>query len=555
MVETKPRVRVPAGRALQAAIPGPRPTMRYLRDDKSGTLALRRAVSRDARADVWEAGDRAYALAVDFMHNSGWIAGAADQIIVDTIGTELKLNARPDFTGLGYSDKERADWVQTVERAWKRWAWTPSECDLAGKATVAEMADGVMRHYLAGGEGFGVLSYLDQRTRARYGVETGTKVSLVAPHRLPRRTLLFEGLDQGILHDVNGRVIAYRFRRQSDGLDLDEDIAARDGQGLQQVIHVMDRGDNPDSPRGISPMAPILKVIAQSDQLADATLATALLQTIFAATIQSPEPSVEAFQAIQTLATDNVEMPATWVGTEDDWDSYVGSIAGDLIDVWGQRIGALKEGGINLSDTARIGHMGPGEELKFHTAQTPGGNYLPFSQNLQREMARRLGIMFESLSMDFSGASYSSVRMGVSTIWPIAVRRRERIAAPFCQGVYEAWLDEQIAMGRIPFKGGYRAFAANRLKVTWAEWQGPAKPSADDYKSALAAKVRMETGVSSLADECAEMGRDADELMITRSNELKRLTELGLPSPFERMSGGGGPQGAAAEGNREPAAS
>lgn len=553
MVATKPRVRVSAGRALQSAIPGPRPTMRYLRDDKSGTLALRRAVSRDARADVWEAGDRAYALAIDFMHNSGWIAGAADQIIVDTIGTELKLNARPDFTGLGYSDKERADWVQTVERAWKRWAWTPSECDLAGKATVAEMADGVMRHYLAGGEGFGVLSYLDQRTRARYGVETGTKVSLVAPHRLPRRTSLFEGLDQGILHDVNGRVIAYRFRRQSDGLDLDEDIAARDGHGLQQVIHVMDRGDNPDSPRGISPMAPILKVIAQSDQLADATLATALLQTIFAATIESPEPSSEAFQAIQTLS--DTDAPTSWPGTDADWQDYVGSIAGDLIDVWGQRIGALKEGGINLADSARIAHLGPEEKLTFHTAQTPGGNYLPFSQNLQREMARRLGIMFESLSMDFSGASYSSVRMGVSTIWPIAVRRRERIAAPFCQGVYEAWLDEQIAMGRIPFKGGYRAFAANRLKVTWAEWQGPAKPSADDYKSALAAKVRMETGVSSLADECAEMGRDADELMITRSNELKRLAELGLPSPFERMSGGGGPQGAAAEGNREPASS
>lgn len=553
MVETKPRVRVPAGRALQSATQGPRPTMRYLRDDKSGTLALRRAVSRDARADVWEAGDRAYALAIDFMHNSGWIAGAADQIIVDTIGTELKLNARPDFTGLGYSDKERAEWVQLVERAWKRWAWTPSECDLSGKATVAEMADGVMRHYLAGGEGFGVLSYLDQRTRARYGVETGTKVSLVAPHRLPRRTSLFEGLDQGILHDVNGRVIAYRFRRQSDGLDLDEDIAARDGQGLQQVIHVMDRGDNPDSPRGISPMAPILKVIAQSDQLADATLATALLQTIFAATIESPEPSSEAFQAIQTLS--DTDAPTSWPGTDADWQDYVGSIAGDLIDVWGQRIGALKEGGINLADSARIAHLGPEEKLTFHTAQTPGGNYLPFSQNLQREMARRLGIMFESLSMDFSTASYSSVRMGVSTIWPIAVRRRERIAAPFCQGVYEAWLDEQIAMGRIPFKGGHRAFAANRLKVTWAEWQGPAKPSADDYKSALAAKVRMETGVSSLADECAEMGRDADELMITRSNELKRLTELGLPNPFERMSGGGGPQGAAAEGNREPASS
>ena len=53
-----------------------------------------------------------------------------------------------------------------------------------------------------------------------------------------------------------------------------------------------------------------------------------------------------------------------------------------------------------------------------------------------------------------------------------------------------------IGTGRIGFKGGYRAFAANRSRVTFAEWNGPAKPVADDYRAAMAKKVRLELGVT-----------------------------------------------------------
>lgn len=506
----------------------------YLRGDRSGILHVRRAVTRDGSVNVREAAERASALAWDFMHNSGWIAGAAQQIITDTIGNDLQLSSRPDLSRLGYDAADRSAWCKMVERRWRQFAWSPEECDLAGKATIPEMLDGVVRYYLAGGEAFGIIDFLGADDRARYRIEAGTKVTLVAPHRLKRETDEFRGLDQGIFHDANVRPLAYRFLRREGGLEKETDLAAWDGAGLRRVVHLMDRGENPDSPRGISPIAPVLKIVAQYDQLADATLATALMQTIFAATIKSPEPSPDAFEAISAL--------------EDE------DLRDDLYAVWSQRIDKLKEGGgISMNDPARINHLGPGEEFQMHTAQTPGSQYLPFSQSLRREMARALGITFESLSMDYSNATYSSVRMGISSVWPIAVRRRERIAAPFCQAVYEAWLDEEVHSGRIPFRGGYRAFAANRRAVTWAEWQGPSQPTADDYRSAMAAKMRLEAGVSSLADECALMGRNWEDVSEQRASEREFLTERGLPVPFERMTGGAGPNGMAADGQREPA--
>src|SRR5690606_4329022 len=107
--------------------------------------------------------------------------------------------------------------------------------------------------------------------------------------------------------------------------------------------------------------------------------------------------------------------------------------------------------------------------------------------------------------------------------------------------------------GRIPFKGGYSAFAANRQRVFWSEWQGPAQPTADDSKSAQAARTRLELGLSSLADEAALLGRDWEETATQIGREIELLNSLDIPLPFGRSTGGGGPDGMAAEGDREPA--
>jgi len=525
----KPRVRIKGT-----------PTARYMAHDRSGVLSMRRAVTRDVKHDVRQAAQRSFALAFDFMQNSGWVAGAADQVISDMIGTELKLNCRPDLAGLGYDDKERSDWCRLVEKEWRRWSRNPAECDLEGKATIAETLDGVARYYLAGGEALGVLDFLTARQRQGYGIETGTKVRLVAPHRLTQHTSPVEGWEQGIYHDEIGRPQFYRFTQTRGGMDQGVDIPARTG-GVAKVVHVMDRGATPNSPRGISPMTPAFKTVAQSDQLADATLTTALLQTAFAATIQSPEPSDSAFEALETLRESDFEGAA--------------EVAGDLFDVWYQRLEALKSKSLSIGgDASQVNHLGPGEDLKLHSSNTPGPQYREFQHSLLREFARCLGVTFESLVMDHSSASYASVKMAHASVWPIVVRRRERIVSPFAQAVFEAWLDEEIATGRIPFKGGYRAFVANRRKVVDAEWRGPHRPSADPFRDAQANKVELEAGTTTLQRIYAAKGLDWEEELDQVAREAERFEAIGVKSPYGRMAGGdAGPMGGAADGMREPA--
>lgn len=547
MIDAKPRVRVKA-KSERVRVANPPSSARairsrYLRGDRSGVLGMRKAITRDASEDVRRSAERAAALAIDFMHNSGWIAGAVMQILCDTIGEELKLNCRAKLKKLGYRDAAAAEWCRLVEEEWRRYAWNPKECDLAGKSTIAEMADAALRSYLATGEAFGIFDFMEAAERERYGIETGTKVSLIASHRCPQTTREVEGLQQGIYHDTNNRAVAYKFRARESGIERERQIDAAD------VIHVMDRGANLNSARGISEIAPALKVLAQSDQLADGTLAKTLLQTVFAATIKSPEQSAEAFQALETLS--DIEMPDGFDESDGSWGDFIGGLQRDLLEVWDMRLGALKDKGISMSDPARINHLGPGEEFELHTTSLPGSDYVAFFQNLLREIARCLGVTFESLSMDHSNATYSSVLMSVATIWPIVMRRRSRIVIPFLQAIYERWLEEMIERGKIPLKGGVSAFRRHREAIFQAEWHGPGAPSADNYKAVMADKIEMEIGVSSFSDICAKRGKNGQEQIVQLEREKKLFEKAGVPHPFGRSQGGAGPQGAAVDGNRE----
>lgn len=516
--------------AAPAAVTAPpRARAGYLRDTRSNIMSTRTAALRDHRDDVRLAWRRSAALAMDLIQNSGRLRGAADQVIADTVGVELVLNPQPDLQGLGYSVDETAELVKTIKRRWKRYAWSKRECDARGKLIVPQMVDIALRWDMAYGEALGVLSYMSPSERRRYGITAGSKMCMVAPTKLVQDTSDIEGLFQGVIHDPNGRPIAYRIEEKEAGITRKRDYRAVDADGRDLVVHVFDPMDAGDV-RGISRLTAAFREHIQQEVLVDTTIQTAILQTVFAATLTSKSPSKEAFEAISQVMDDVPAAPGS--------DKPL-SFAAEYRDYFMAQIERAAESEIAIGSDPQISQLAPDEELKLLSVQTPGPQFLSVNNELSRGMARAIGITFGGLTMNHDHASYSSVRMENSSIWPVVTRRRERIAAPICQAIYEAWLDEEVGEGRITVKGGYELFAANRDRFTWALWQGPAKPSADDFKSAKAASERLWNGTSSLAFECAELGIDEDENFERREREHKRYVAAGMPSPFERSKGGG----------------
>ena len=525
----------PDGLPARATTAPPRAQTGYLRDSRSNILSNRTASLRDHRDDVRLAWRRSAALAMDLIQNSGRLRGAADQVIADTVGVELVLNPQPDLEGLGYSPEETAELAKTIKRRWKRYAWSKRECDARGKLIVPQMIDIALRWDMAYGEALGVISYMSPAERRRYGIVAGTKMCMVTPTRLVQDTSEIEGLFQGVIHDPAGRPVAYRIEEKESGIMRKRDYRAVDADGRDLVVHVFDPMDAGDV-RGISRLAAAFREHIQQETLVDTTIQTAILQTVFAATLTSKSPSKEAFEAIEAM-DDNVKD-----GDKSYRDEYRDYFLGTL--------DRAAESEIAIGSDPRVSHLAPDEELKLLSANTPGPQFLPVNNELSRGMARAIGITFGGLTMNHDSATYSSVRMENSSIWPVVTRRRERTAAPICQSIYEAWLDEEVGEGRIIVKGGYETFASNRDRFCWALWQGPAKPTADDLKSAKAQSERLYNGTSTLADECAENGKDPDEVFTQRQREHKRYVESGMPSPFERSKGGGGVSDTAAD---EPA--
>ena len=501
---------------------------RFLRDTRSNILSTRPAVLTNSRDDIRIAWQRSAGLAMDLMQNSGRLSGAADQVIADTVGSALELAPKPDtatLRKLGYDEKEIAEFITLIKREWNWWSKSPSECDHRGKLTVPQMIDVGLRWHMAFGEITQIMTYMSVAERAKYGIKTGTKVLMVTPSKLVQDTNSFEQIFQGIIHDGNGRPEKYRFLESGYPGIIKKDYLARDKFGMPIVVHIFDPNDATDM-RGISRLTPAFRKHIQHEMLDDATVQTAILQTVFAATLTSPLPSVDVFEGIE--------------GIKETLPSEVRESFGEVFgELYANAIENSKKGGVNLSADPQISHLAPGEEFKMHGTATPGPQYQSFSAALDREMARAIGITYESFTLDNAGATYSSSRVGNSSIWPVVVRRRQRIAAPQAQVIYEAFLDEAIGTGRIPFKGGHKSLIANREKICSAQWRGPAKPSADDDKSARASGRRLENRTSTLEIEAADLGYDHNELIETQIREHKKYKEAGMTSPYDPKTPGG----------------
>jgi lambda family phage portal protein len=471
---------------------------------------MARPALRETAEDIRAAWQGAAAHAIDRIQNSGFISGVVDASTAAVVGNGLNLASRPDIVALGWTEEYGEDWSTKVEASFRLWANDARECDAGARMTFSQQQIAAYKSYLYFGEVLGMLPM--KRRRAGGSL---TKVLLLPPSRLSEGVSdIFNRVHHGVKMDEYGAPISYFIRmKDPSGYSIEREFRAYDGDGRQNIIHVFDPAIM--APRGITPLAPVLKVCAQVEQLADATLSATLLQTMFAATIRNNTPGLQAFSGLMTEDEQGQAKDKTM-----DIDQFV-DVRGDWYD----------SAKLNLNQHGRVAHLFPNDELEFHEAKHPSENYDNFAGWLLREIARCAGVTYEEASGDYRGATYSSVRIGTATMWPIVMQRRQNIAGAFCQSVYEAWLEEQVGEGKIAFPGGIERFLALKSAACAAWWNGPAAPQADDLKTARADEVLMNIGATTLEAISAKYGRDWRDDMKQRKREKDLALKLGLPDP------------------------
>ena len=422
-------------------------------------------------------------------------AGAISTVVTNAIGTGLKVQARIDRDALqgiaGTSEDEFDGLERTIEREFRLWAET-FDCDAARTQDFAGLQDLAFGSALASGDSFTVRRFIDRGTRY------GTALQVIEGDRCanPIGTRDSAAMAGGVRRDGYGAPTAYRFLNQHPGSyyssrdNTAEEIAAYGPSGLRQVYHLF-RRTRPDQTRGVPYLAPVIESLHQLDKYREAELMAAVVGAMFTVFVKT-----ENEQGLAPM------MPTSETGgttADEDYKMAAGAI-------------------LNLA---------PGEDITTATPGRPNAAFDPFTVAILRQIGVALELPFEILIKHFT-ASYSAAQAAFVEAWKFFRARRAWMVASLCRPVYEAVIYEAVARGYIRAPG-FLGDPFLRAAYLGAEWIGPPRGQINQLVEVDAAEKRVNMGITTLADETAEMvGGDWERKHPQSVKERRARVEGGL---------------------------
>lgn len=434
----------------------------------------------------------------------------------NVIGSGLKLKSRIDYKFLGLNEDEADEWEQAVEREFSLWAESV-HCDACKLNNFYELQQLAQLSWLQSGDVFALLKQDKQLPYMPYGL----RIHLIEADRVSTPNTLNNVVSNGIFAiegtSDNGNRIISGVEIDSDGAVAAYHISNRYPQsfyimnntapltwtrveafgsltGRRNILHLME-SERPEQRRGVPFLAAVIEPLKQLTRYTEAELMAAVVTGMFTVFIKSKSPTSE--------------MPFGSMISEDQ-----------------QLEGSDKEVNYELAPGA-INVLQPDEEVEVANPGRPNTAFDGFVNALCRYIGAALEIPQELLQKSFQ-SSYSAARAALLEAWKMFNMRREWIANDFCQPVYEEWLSQAVAMGRIKALG---FFDDPVIRKAWcgAEWNGPAPGQLDPLKEIVAAEKRIQNGISTREQETMEInGGNFDKNIQQAKREQNLMKSAGL---------------------------
>jgi lambda family phage portal protein len=309
------------------------------------------------------------------------------------------------------------------------------------------------------------------------------------PTRKPNDTKMASGVEK----DSNGAPVAYHVQVTHPG-DLKQSMqwtrvpAFGAKTGRRNMLHLYHKL-RPTQSRGVPDLAPVIETLKQMGRYTDSELMAAVVTGMFAVFFKK-----EASGGL---------VPASNDSSPNGYQDF-------------------------KSESGRIGELGPDESIEMVNPNRPSTSFDPFMMAIMRQIGVALELPFEVLIKHFT-ASYSASRAALLEAWRFFKNRRTWMAQNFCNPIYEAWLTEAVASGRIYAPGFLSGDAAIRMAYCGCEWIGPAPSQLDPLKEMKANELAVNMGVTSLSKVVAETnGGDWELVHAQRKKEVAMRKEAGL---------------------------
>ncbi len=457
--------------------------------------------------------DRAFLLArsSDLERNDALAGGAIAEAVLSVVGTGLSLHPEPNRKILGWSQDQAVEWAEEAKQRFNLWAGDPRECDIRRRSNFYQAQSLAYRTVASRGDCFVLLP-----RKKHPGTTWAAKFQLVEGDRVlnPPGLVDSPAMNQGVETDEYGGIKAFWFCKKHPtivGLKPSDFIKINawgpDGQRL--VLPLMHE-HRLDLRRGYPLLAPVIQPLKQLSRLSDAELTAAIVTSFIAVVI---EKSGTGPGPLGTIGKDQNGKGFTELGP------------------------------------AMVAELNPGESITPVAPVRPNGAFDPFWNSLMGQVAMRLQIPPEVLLKKFN-SSYTAARGALQQFWRFVVTERENLLAPdFCQPLYETWLSEEVAAGRMQAPG---FFVSPLLRAAYgaARWVGDAAPILDPLKEVMASKEMVANTFSTYAEQTLRLnGGDSEANLerLTRETRLRR--EAGILPAAMAVSPQVAPQPAALAGD------
>lgn len=378
---------------------------------------------------------------------------------------------------------EQAEELQAqIIREFGLWAET-AECDADRVDDFYDLQQLVFLGKIMNGDAFAFLPMDKPTPRQPYGL----RVRVVEADRVcspDMRDRLYpcvvqghsvHNIVQGVETDEHGIVVAYwvcnthplevmpRQKREWTRVE------AYGTTGRRNVLHIMTR-ERAGQRRGVPMLAPVLETLKQLGRYTEAEINAAVISAMFTVFIQT-EAATDARPLGEMIPQD-------------------------------QLVDEQDQGTIEMGNGAIVS-LNPGEKAEFADPKHPSAGYDVFTEATIKQIGAALEIPPEVMEKKFS-TSYSAARGALNEFWRTCEMQRDWFVADFCQAVYEEFLAEAVARGRVKAPGFFND-PAIRKAYSGCTWNGPARTNLNPVQEVDAAIKRMEAGFSTAQEETMQM--------------------------------------------------
>lgn len=455
-------------------------------------------IAASADADLLPDLETLVARSRDLARNNGLMSGGMQTLRDNIVGATLRLSATPDYRLLGQTRDWAHNWGNDTEAWFRSWGDT-TECDAARTLNLLGLTLQALSGAMLNGDALALPLWLP-----RPGQQWNTRLMLVESDRLATPLALShrDDIRGGIEFDTWGAPVAYYVLKDHPGDHLSIRAASQDYEripaftawGRRRVLHLHDKERTGQS-RGKPVVAGVMREFHMAGKYASNELQASLANSLVAAFLESDLDQQSA-----------------------------GELFGqDPRAAWGDSIKQART--MRKLEGAAVIPLPVGARLASFTPGRPNQAFEAFMLASLRHIAAGMNLPYELLLKDFSKTNYSSARAALLEAWRYFNGRRRWLTDYWLREIYDLWLEEAVATGRVPAPDFY----ARRYAYARARFIFGGRGWVDPVKDAQAAEIRMRAGLTTLERECAEQGEDYEDVLDQQQIEQQMRADRGLP--------------------------